>query len=96
MGKLEKAGDRIRPHLERALVDARSPEVRSRLRLLLRRGGAAPRFSAGDLLRLRRLIGEAVSLGGDESRWLLELIAMEFPDAALASEARAALRRMES
>lgn len=91
---LAKAGDGVRPHLEGALAEAASPEVRSRLRLLLRRSGLTPRFTPGDLLRLRRLIGEAASLGGDDARRLLRLIADEFPDPALAGEARAALGRI--
>jgi hypothetical protein len=91
---LAKAGDAVRPHLERALAETASPEVRSRLRLLLRRSGLTPRFSPGDLLRLRRLIGEAGSLGGDEAKRLLRLIAEEFPDPAVAAEARTALGRI--
>lgn len=92
---LAKAGDAVRPHLERALAESISPEVRSRLRLLLRRSGLTPRFSPGDLLRLRRLIGEAASLGGEDAKRVLRLIMDEFPDAAVAAEARTALNRIE-
>ena len=43
--------------------------------------------------RLRRLIGQAPSLPGDEPQRLLRLIADEFPDPAITAEARAALAR---
>lgn len=88
---LAAVGDNVRPHLERALAETSSPEVRSRLRVLLRRSGLTPRFTPADLLRFRRLIGEALSLSGDEPKRLLRLIADESPDPPLAAEARTAL-----
>lgn len=91
---LAQAGEVLRPQLERLLVETDSPEVRARLRLLLARSDRSSRFTTGDLLRLRRLIGKAESLAGDDARSLLTLIADDFPDEAVANEARDALERL--
>jgi hypothetical protein len=87
------AGESVRPQLERALAESSAAESRSRLRLLVARAGRAPRFSPGDILRIRRLIGVAEPQSTDEARRLLQLIANEFPEKSLAREAREALRR---
>ncbi|MGC1276573.1 MAG: hypothetical protein WBC44_22965 [Planctomycetaceae bacterium] len=93
---LARAGDVLRPQFEQMLATTDSPEVRARLRLLLDRSGRSSRFTTGDFLRLRRLIGTVKMLAGDESKRLLTLIADEFPDPAVANEALEALERLGS
>lgn len=90
---LAQADDSIRPQLEYALEHSTSAEARARLRLILHRSSATPRFGPEDIRRLRRLVAAAEGHPGEAAQRLLEVITKEFPEPSVAEDARRAMKQ---
>ena len=80
----------VRPFLLKSLESSESDEVRYRLRRILKGTEGLPRFSAGEIRRVRRVISLLRGAAGPTAKELLQLIAARFPDSKIAGQARAA------
>lgn len=81
--------------LERALLDARSPEARWRLNIVIAaRRGSSESFSSPIGRRRARALAIAEAVGGAEARAILRGFLRAFGQTGLGAEARAALDRM--
>lgn len=90
--ELEKRGRKVEPELRRTLEKTTSPEVRQRVRRLLRKVGK--REPDLERPRLVRAIEVLESLATPETRVLLVALARGAPDAWQTQQARAALERV--
>ncbi|MEX0716028.1 MAG: WD40 repeat domain-containing protein [Planctomycetaceae bacterium] len=76
---LRKLREAARPALLQALRTSDSVEIRERAHRILSESGAAARFSAADIRRMRRIIHAAGIVGDAAARRVLARLASDFP-----------------
>ncbi len=92
--ELRKIREIARPVLLKAFSTA-TVEAKYRIRRILSGTENTPRFNAGDIRRMKRIVHASAVVGGDDAEKLLDLIIRDFPPGEVVDQAKSALTQLQ-